>query len=258
MQAVHIGGESIVDRLLPHAKKIGLALVGAALLVTAVFSYRYFQHRKAERSTVKLTHALDLLDRRVFTTDPSVPQPPLDEEVFRTEAERNDAVLGALAKTGQTRGAATLVEAQALLRSGKLDEALAVYRKRSKAAGLEGAVAREGVGIVLEAQASGTTDAAQKQKLLEEALTAFRAIQPDEQGIRRDYALYHEGRVLEALGKPTEAADALQKALAVPDTMLEASIKNRLSALGVKPNPPALAPVPGAPPAAPPATGGGS
>ena len=259
VHAVHVGGESILDRLLPHAKKIGLALAGAAVIVAAVFTYRYFQHRKAERATVRVAKALDLVDRPIFNPDPTVPQPPLDQQVFKSETERNEAVMTALGKLGPTRGSVALVEAQTLLRAGKLDAALALYRKRASARGFDGLVAREGVGIVLEAQASAATDPAQKQKLLEEALAAFRAIQPDEQGLRRDYALYHEGRVLEALGKPTEAAAAFQKALAVPDTLLEQTVKTRLSSLGVEPAPPAP-PVdltlPGAP--TPPATTGGS
>lgn len=230
--AVHVGGDSIVDRLLPHAKKIGLALLGAAVIITLVFTYRWYQRGKSERATVKVVKALDLVERPVLHDDPM--QPPLPgEETFATEAERTAAVLDAIAKAGPARGAAALVEAQLLLRGGKVDEALAIYRKRASASGIDGLIAREGVGIALEAKATASTDAAARQKLLEEALTAFRAIQPDEKGARRDYALYHEARVLEVLGKPTEAVAALKQALAsVPGSTLEPVIKNRLSALG--------------------------
>jgi tetratricopeptide (TPR) repeat protein len=233
INTVHVGGESIVDRLMPHAKKIALALVGAALIVTAVVVYRYYQHKKAERATVTVVHALELVDRQVFNPDPSTPQPPLEEEVYKSEAERSAAIEAALAKAGAGRKAIELVEAQAFLRGGKLDEALALYRKHASDSGIDGLLAREGVGIALEAQAMAATDPAQRQKLLEDALAAFRAMQPDEKGARRDYALYHEGRLLEALGKPTEAIAALKLAIAtVPDTTLEPVIKTRLSALG--------------------------
>lgn len=233
VSAVHVGGESILDRLLPHAKKIGLALGGAALIVTGVFTYRYLQHRKAERATTSVVKALELADRQVFVDDPTIPQPPIEEEIFKTEAERSQAVLGALAKTGRARGAVAMVEAQNLLRDGKLDQALALYRKHAHASGIDGLLAREGVGITLEAQAGAAKDPAARQKLLEDALTAFQAIQPDDKGPRRDYALYHAARLLEELGKPTEAAAALEQALAaVPDTSLEPVIRNRLSALG--------------------------
>lgn len=233
--AVHVGGESIVDRLLPHAKKIGMMLLGAALLVTMAVAYRCNQRKKAERSTSQVVKALDLVERRVFYVDSDLPElpPPAEEAVYKSDAERTETVLGAMAKLGQGRGATALIEAQMLLRSGKLDEALAIYRRRAKASGVDGLIAREGVGITLEAQAAAATDPAAKQKLLEEALAAFRALQPDELGPRRDYALYHEGRVLEALGKPTEAVAALKGALAaVPKTALEPVIRNRLSALG--------------------------
>jgi tetratricopeptide (TPR) repeat protein len=231
--AVHVGGESIMDRLLPHAKKIGLAVLGAAVVVTIFFTWRYFKQRAAERSTTKVVNVLDLAERQVLDLDPTVPQPPLEEEVYKSYAERADSVAAAMGKAGENRGAASLVEARVLLRGGKLDEALAIYRRKASGGGIDALIAREGVGIVLEAKAAAATDPAQKQKLYEEALAAFRAIQPDDAGLRRDYALYHEARMLEELGKPAEAKAALEKALAaVPDTSLEPVIKTRLSALG--------------------------
>ena len=233
INTVHVGGESLLDRLLPHVKKIGLTLLGAVLLVSLFVVYRWYQHGKAERATTQVVKALDLVDRQVFDPDPTIPQAPLEEEIYKSEAERTTAVTGAIAKAGPGRQAVALVEAQAFLRAGKLPEALAIYRSRAKASGIDGLLAREGVGITLEAQAAASTDPAAKQKLLEESLAAFRSLQPDEKGPRRDYALYHEGRILEEMGKPTEAIAALKQALAsVPDTSLEPVIKNRLSALG--------------------------
>jgi tetratricopeptide (TPR) repeat protein len=233
VHAVHVGGESIVDRLLPHAKKIGLALLGAALLVSADYFYRYLQLGKAQRSTTSLVKALEVSDRRVFDPDPSVPQPPLDEEVFKSEAERLAAVQAAMAKVGQNRDAASLVEAQLLLRNGKLDEAIAIYQRKAKGSGIDALIAREGLGIAYETQASAAKDPTARQKLLEDSLAAFRSIQPDDKGPRRDYSLYHEARILEALGKPAEAKAALQKALeVVPESTLEQVIKVRLSSLG--------------------------
>ncbi|HVV86599.1 MAG TPA: tetratricopeptide repeat protein [Kofleriaceae bacterium] len=231
--AVHVGGESLVDRLLPHAKKIGLTLLGAALLVTAVVGWRVIRRHKEERATKKVVAALDLVDRPVRYDD-GLSMPPMpDEETFASEAEKTQAVADAMKQTGSARGVTALVEADVLLRGGKLDEALAIYRKHAKDTGLDGLLAREGVGITLEAQATATTDPTAKQKLLEDALAAFRAIQTDDKGPRRDVSLYHEGRLLEALGKPDEAKTALQKALAIaPDSPLAPMIKDRLSSLG--------------------------
>lgn len=236
VHAVHVGGESLVDRLLPHAKKIGLALLGAALIVTAVFTWRYIQHRRDERATARLVKALDLADRKVFDPDPSVPQPPLEDEIFKSQGERADAVVGAMAKVGRVRGAGSLIEAQFLLRAGKLDDALAIYRKKAQGSGIDALIAREGVGIALEAQATAAKEPTARQKLLEDSLAAFRSIQPDDKGPRRDYSLYHEARILEALGKPDEARAALEKALeVVPGSSLEPAIKVRLSSLGGAP-----------------------
>jgi hypothetical protein len=102
-------------------------------------------------------------------------------------------------------------------------------------------LAREAIGVTLETQAAATKDQAAQRKLLEEALVAFRAVQSDDQGLRRDYALFHEARVLEALGKPAEAVAPLTKALTVaPETSLRRDIENRLVALGAPvPAPPA-------------------
>ena len=88
--AVHVGGESIVDRLLPHAKKIGMMLLGAALLVTVAVAYRCNQRKKAERSTTQVVRALDLVERRVFYVDNDLPElpPPADEVVYKSDAER--------------------------------------------------------------------------------------------------------------------------------------------------------------------------
>lgn len=233
VNAVHIGGDSIMDRILPHVKKIALAIVGAAVLVAIFVTWRHFKHKKQARSTVQLVRTLELVERPVFDPDPMMPQPPLDTEVYKSYAERADTVATAMGKIGQTRGAATLVEARVLLRGGKLDQALELYRKKAGASGIDGLVAREGVGIALEAKATIASDQAERQKLLEDALAAFRAIQPDDAGFRRDHALYHEARVLEALGKPAEAKAALEKALAVaPQSTLEPAIKVRLAALG--------------------------
>ncbi|HVK72965.1 MAG TPA: hypothetical protein VM734_06575 [Kofleriaceae bacterium] len=228
--AVHVGGESLADRLVPHLKKIAFALVALAAILTAFFTYRWWSHSRAEKATDRLARALELGDRPVIPGDMNLPGMP---EHFKTQAERANAALAELAKAGSVRDAAGLYEAHMLVQAGKLDEALARYRKLGGAGGVDGAVAREGVGVVLETQASAAQEPAQRQKLLEDALAAFRAVQPDDKGPRRDYALYHEARVLEEMGKPAEAIAQLKKALTVsPETPLRGAIEMRLSGLG--------------------------
>lgn len=240
---VHIGGDSILDRLLPHIKKIAAAAVALVVVIVAVFSYRWYQHAKQEKATTKLVKGLELGDRPVVAE----PKPDDDTPSYKTYAERAEAAAAGVAAAGQARSAAALYEANQLLTAGKLDAALAAFKKVGAGTGDDAVLAREGVGVVLETQAAKTTDAAAKQKLLEEALAAYRAVQPDDKGLRRDFALYHEARVLETMGKPTEAVAPLTKALEVaPDTALKQDIENKLAMLGA-PVPQPKTPEPGLP-----------
>lgn len=257
--AVHIGGDSILDRLVPHIKKIAVAVGVVLVILTVVFTWRWYKHSKQEDSTRALVKALDVTERPIMSAEIELPpeiaalQPPS----WGSHAERSEKGLGALGGVGQARGAAALVEASLLVTGNKLDEALAIYRKHAGLKTEDGVIAREGVGVVLETQAAAAKDPAQAQKLKEDALTAFRAMQPDPKGLRRDYALYHEARVLESMQRGPEAIAALQRALTdVPDSALKAQIENRLAMLGGSPTPPA----PETPPAggAAPAPAGGT
>lgn len=237
--AVHIGGESILDRLVPHMKKIAIAAVALTVILAGYFGMRWWKHRKAEQATGTLARALEVGARRI---EPPEAAPPIvdpaalpedKEETFPTYATRAEATLAQLRKAGQVRGAASLYEAQLLVQAGKLDEALAIYRKVGAGKSTDAAIAREGVGVVLETKAGAAKDPAERQKLLDEALAAFRAVQTDDKGPRRDYGLYHEARVLEALGKPADAITALKKAQEVtPDSQLKPLIEQHLATLG--------------------------
>ncbi len=236
VQAVHIGGESILDRLIPHMKKVVVVVVGATLLLMVYFGVRWWKHRKAEKATDQLARALERGSVMVipgYEPDPADPKNADAPETYGSYAKRAEDTLVGLKKAGQVRGAASLYEAQLLLQAGKLDEALAIYKRVGAGASSDAAVAREGVGIVLETQAAAAKEQTEQQRLLEQALAAFQAIQPDDKGPRRDYSLYHTARVFEALGKPGDAIAALKKALEVtPDTQLKPLIEERLAALG--------------------------
>lgn len=228
---VHVGGDSFLDRIVPHLKKIAVALVAVAAVLTVVFIWRWWKHSQAEEATEHLARALEVGDRTVIPVDIDLGDNMPDH--FKTQNELAQATLAELGKAGQVRGAASLYEAHMLLQAGKLDEALARYRALGSGQGVDGAIAREGIAVVLEAKASTNKDPAQRQQQLEEALTAFRAIQTSDNGPRREYALYHEGRMLELLGKSSEAIAPLQQALIVaPETPLRSAIEMRLSALG--------------------------
>lgn len=238
VQAVHIGGDSILDRLLPHVKKIVVFAVAVTVILSIYFGMRWWKHRKQARSTDALARAFEIGEREVGpempVLDPTAPPIPDEDKPYATHAARAEAMLAKLQKVGQTRGAASLYEAQLLIQANKLDEALAIYKRVGAGKSIDAAIAREGVGVVLETKAGAAKDAAERQKLLEEALVAYRAIQTDDKGPRRDYSLYHEGRVLEAMGKSVEAIAAFKKLKEVsPDSQLQPLAEQHLAVLGV-------------------------
>jgi tetratricopeptide (TPR) repeat protein len=122
-----------------------------------------------------------------------------------------------------------------LMQAGKLDDAVAEYRKGTAHLGIEGVLAREGLGLALEAKALAG-DKASRQKGLEDALAAFQQMQPDDKGPRYAYAQYHQGRMLAPgmLGKPAEARAAFEKAKAAADkdSALVQLIDEQLVSLG--------------------------
>jgi tetratricopeptide (TPR) repeat protein len=208
---VTLGGESIVDRLMPYRKKIGIAiLLGFAVwgVIAVVF---WLRNSKREKNTGKIIEVVSVAQREVRAagTEPD-PNAPKAEPTFTTNKERADAVLDAIVKSGAT--VSPTYKASLLMQAGKVDDAIAEYRKYTTGRTLDNVLAREGLGIALEAKAEKEKDAAARQKGLEEALTTFQTMQPDEKGPRRAYALYHQGRILSLLGKTAEAKAAFEKA----------------------------------------------
>jgi hypothetical protein len=123
-----------------------------------------------------------------------------------------------------------------LLDAGKPDEAAAEYRKGIAAKTIDGVLCREGLGIALEAKATGEKDPTARQKGLEEALAAFAVMQPDEAGPRRAHALYHQGRIQLLLGKRSEARSLFEAAKLAnkdaADREIAEMVEKRLAALG--------------------------
>jgi tetratricopeptide (TPR) repeat protein len=168
----------------------------------------------------------------VGTDLPPVPgvTPQKSEPKFATIKDRADAVLAEMAKQGATGSSA--YRASLLLDAGKLDDAIAEYRKGQTVLGLDGVLAREGLGIALETKATAEKDPTARQKLFEESLAAFTAMQPDEAGVRRAYALYHMGRLQLTLGKRDEAKASFEKAKELGEsTDLAELIDRRLASI---------------------------
>lgn len=229
---VHIGGESLADRILPHIKKILVMFVLAAVAISVFLVFRWRTQVGQERQTEKLAEVLSLARRPVGADMPVIPgaAPTKSEPKFATAKERADAVLAEMTKQGAEGNSA--YRASMLLDAGKLDEAIAEYRKGQGALGLDGVLAREGLGIALETKALAEKDPGARQKLLEEALAVFTAMQPDAAGVRHVYAIYHQGRLQQTLGKKAEAKASFEKAKALgSSTDLAELIERRLAAI---------------------------
>jgi tetratricopeptide (TPR) repeat protein len=226
---VHIGGESIVDRIIPHIKKIAIGAVVASVVIAAVLAIRWWKQHGDEQETEKLSSVLGVGERPI-TAPGATPDPKIDS--FASIKDRASAVLEEIAKQG-TNKAGHAYRGGLLMDAEKVDEAIAEYRAGQNDPEPEGVLSREGLGIALEVKATTEKDATAQNKLLQDALAAFTAMQPDEKGPRRAYALYHQGRILQKLQKRAEAKTAYEKAKeAGPGLDIIELIEKRLATLG--------------------------
>ena len=211
-KGVSIGGETLVERILPHIKKIVLVFVLAGVAVSVVFFVRWRKFVKQEDNTALLVGVLDTSRLPVMAEPPPVaPDSTAPAPVtFKTTKDRSNAVLDAMAKSGAS--STPLFKAGVQLDAGKVDDAIATYRSCENSVGLDGVLCREGLGIALEQKALAEKDAAAEKTGLETALAAFVAMQPEEGGLRRAHALYHQGRIQATLGKTAEAKALFEKA----------------------------------------------
>jgi hypothetical protein len=225
---VHIGGESFVDRVLPHIKKIVIATVVLAVILTIVVGIRWFGERKQRATTEQLDHVLEVARQPIRGKDE---KPDPKRPSFASEKERAESLL-ALAGV---EAAGPVFRGGLLLDAGRFDDSVAEYRKGSADQTITGVMCREGIGLAIEAKATAEKDSAARQKGLEAALAAFVAMQPDEAGPRRAYALYHQARIQLLLGKRAEARAQLEAAKTANkdgDRELMEMVEQRLAALG--------------------------
>ena len=229
---VHIGGETLVDRILPYIKHITIGAIVLALAIGAGVGIRALKHRGQEKDTEALAEVFRLAQRSVAL--PGAPADPKNP-AFSDPSERAKALLDELSKQGaEPPGHA--YRGGLLLAAGNVDQAIEAYKRGQDAKDIDGVLSREGLGIALEAKAAAEKDAAARGKILEEALAAFQRMQPDEKGPRRVYALYHQGRVQAALGKNAEAKTLFEKANEMLASErrheLRELLQKRLAALG--------------------------
>jgi len=227
---VHIGGESLLDRLLPHMKQIIIALAVVSAVLVVIFTIRWFRERGEIADTKKLDQVLDVAREPIRAKDE---KPDPQKPSFGDAKERGQAVLAEIAKQG-TDVAGHAFRGGQLMDAGKIDDAIAEYRQGVGDKTIEGVLCREGLGLALEAKAMTEKETAARQKGLEESLAAFTAMQPDEAGMRHAYALYHQGRIQQLLGKRAEAKALFTKAKDANkgDRELADLVEKRLAALG--------------------------
>jgi len=225
---VNIGGESFLDRIRPHIKQISVVLVGVVVVIGIVAGLRSCEDDKKIEATEQLATLLDIARRPIRAKDE---KPDPKKPSF---ADRKERALTLLATPGiDTAG--PCYKAALLVDAGKLDDAIAAYKAGGTGKTIEAVLCREGLGIALETKASAEKDPSARQKGLEDAIAAFAAEQPDETGLRRAWALYHQGRVQILAGKRAEAKASLEAAKAAnkePDHELGELIDKRLAMLG--------------------------
>ena len=232
---------SFGDIIQPHIKKM-VAIVLVVLAGLSAWKFMDWRHeKKATKATTAYVTAMKSVDAPVITEDdPPMPEGPVEQLTYPSEEARHTAAFDALGKLRSDHDGiaisklGSLTEARLLLESGKYDEALAEYQTFSKRKAPEPLrmAALEGAAYSLEAKAMANEDASARQAGLETALQAFANLQPAEGGPMRDYSLYHQGRLLVALGKPAEGVAMFKKVLAEqPDSPLKLTIEARLANL---------------------------
>jgi tetratricopeptide (TPR) repeat protein len=210
-------------------------VIGASALATVVIGLivmSWVNEGRAGRASAALERA-----QKIAAADLVAPgAPPKNDSLprFATEKERLEGALADLdASFGSKRGPlgdeAALVRGSLLLSLGRADDAQALYEKL-----LGGRLddrlrflAREGLGYALE----------QKGKLSEaQATFAKLGTDADKLGsFYKDRARYHEARLVELQGNPTEAARIYHEVLDKnPTTSLREEISNRLALLELK------------------------
>jgi hypothetical protein len=224
-KAVHIGGESLIDRVLPHLKKIMVGSVILAVVLTGVFAVKWWRERKREKATQGIAIVLELANRPVIAK----PDPKIAIPSFTSTKDRAAAVLAALDSEGVDLGPS--FRAGFLLDNGQYDAAIAEYESCRSRDDIQGVLCREDLGIAQEAMALAG-DASGKQAGFEKALETFKTMQPDDQGPRYAYALYHQGRLNITLTKFDDARALLEKAKALAaNTDLATLINRRLETI---------------------------
>ncbi len=229
-----------------HPYRVKLLVLGsvAVLVLIGLSIWSWLDRRREEGATNGFQAAIRTQSGRIGTEDlppeimkmtgedPSLPK-------FKTAEERATATLTALDKLDKEYGGsdvakrARLVKAGVLYDLGRFDDAANTYNQVLPSA--DGAlkyIAREGLALSIEAKALAEKDAAARTAGLDKALAEYKQLQPDEKGYYRDYAVYHQARVLALKGdKPGAVALYKQIVDKMPSSPVVGEARERLALL---------------------------
>ncbi|HEU5270264.1 MAG TPA: hypothetical protein VFU36_10100, partial [Jatrophihabitans sp.] len=94
---VHIGGESLLDRLVPHMKQIIIAIAVVSAVLVVIFTIKWFKERGQVAATRKLDQILEVAREPIRGKDE---KPDPQKPSFGDPKERGGAVLSEIAKQG--------------------------------------------------------------------------------------------------------------------------------------------------------------
>lgn len=196
-------GQEAIPFIEKHGRQV-VTIVGVVLaagLVAAIINS--MGKRNEETAARDFGAALDVLDRDVSSSDAAVK--PGDKPPFKTEAEKDEAIIKSLtdfrAAHGGTPAAisAALPLAQAHLRQGKAADAMPLideYLAKGEASDPLRPAAYEARGYAFEAQGK-----------LDDALSAFDTLARETKtDFLKGMGLYHRGRILVMKGDKAGAA----------------------------------------------------
>jgi len=208
-------GAQAMPFMVSHQKTIVLAIAGTVLIAGVFAVMNHFGAKQQQAAINEYAATLKVLQRPVNPNPPEPkapaegePVPPPEDPPFKTEAEKDAAVIKALTefrtRSPGSRAAANaaLPLGQALLRVGQPAEALAAfddYLKGSDPSDPLRPTALEGKGYALE-----------EKKDFDQALAAFDQLaRENKSDFMKGMGLYHRGRVLLLQGKAEEGARQL-------------------------------------------------
>lgn len=239
------GVQSAADRLKPYAGHIVLGAGVLLLVALALAVYSWIIDRRETSATEAFAEILDISGEPVGQRPMPTPQGGMIEPSFETSEERAEEALERLEAflndhgSAALAGRARLLEGRLLLDLGRYDEAREALRavaESDDALDLSRAIAREGVGYAYEGEARAEDDAEARQRGLESALAAFEDMEAADDGPMWAQALYHQGRLLEDLGREDEAIERYREAREAPGrSWLASEIDERLVALDAPP-----------------------